>query len=217
MRGLFGETFTSGVAEGFVVNEDRLLRLTERLGRFIVLLGKIGGWAIIPMMLAVVLDVIVRKIQFLTFFVIDNPWLRELINSSKLQEWQWHFHTMLFMMAFGLTYMADRHVRIDSWREGRSNRGKALIEIVGICVFLLPYACLMLYQSLWFTSLSYESNEVSAATTGLGNRWAIKAFMVVCYLILIAAALCMLARAIIFFRHPPTGQRLPLGIVHFNE
>jgi len=140
-----------------------------------------------------------------------------LISSSKLQEWQWHFHTVVFTMAFGLTYMADRHVRIDGWREGRSNRGKALIEIVGICVFLLPYALLMIYQSVWFVELSYASNEVSAATTGLTHRWIIKSFLIVCYAILLAAALCMLARAIIFFRHPPQDRRLPLGIVHFNE
>jgi TRAP-type mannitol/chloroaromatic compound transport system permease small subunit len=199
------------------MDEERVLKLTERLGRVIVLLGKIGGWAVVPMMLAVVLDVIIRKVPFLAFLVIDNRWLHDLISSSKMQEWQWHFHTVLFTMAFGLTYMADRHVRIDGWREGRSNRGKALIEILGICLFLLPYACLMLFQAVWFVQMSYVSGEVSAATTGLGHRWIIKSFLIVSYVILIAAALCMLARAIVFFRNPPQGRRLPLGIVHFNE
>lgn len=184
---------------------DRMLRVSDALGRFVAFVGRLGGWVLIPLTLIIMFDVITRNIYWAQQLILES-WLHDYISSTKLQEWQWHLHGVLLLLAFGLTYTADRHVRIDSWREGRSPRTQALIEILGIVFCLFPYASLMLYQTIGYATMSYVSNEVSSAMTGLSHRWIIKSFMVAAYALLLLAGVAMLLRAIVLYLRPPDGR-----------
>jgi len=191
-----------------------MLRISEAIGRPVARIGLLAGWLAIPLACIVVFDVVVRKIFFLQQ-AIANSFLHQYISSTKLQEWEWHLHGVMLLLAFGLTYMADRHVRIDGWRERRSHRTQALIEILGVVFCLFPYTAMMLWQTVSFTAMAYISNEGSSAMTGLGNRWIIKSFLVACYLLLFAAGVSVLLRAIVYFVRPP-AERPHFGIIRIN-
>jgi TRAP-type mannitol/chloroaromatic compound transport system permease small subunit len=190
---------------------DRLLRLSELIGRPVARVGLLAGWLAVPLCCIVVFDVVIRKVPFLRT-LIHESWLYAFLSSTKLQEWEWHLHGVILLAAFGLTYTADRHVRIDGWRERLSPRKQALIEIIGVLFCLFPYALLMLWQSAQFAAMSYVIDEGSTSTVGLGNRWIIKGAMIGCYLLLLAAGVSVLLRAIVFFLRPP-NQRPHFGIL----
>src|SRR5690606_14186127 len=101
-------------------------------------------------------------------------------------------------------------------RDRRSGKTQALIEIVGICVAMLPFSALMLYEAALFVQMSYVSSEQSAAMTGLTHRWIIKSFLIAAYALLILAGVAMLLRAIYFYRRPPPAKP-PLRIVVLAE
>src|SRR3546814_10357164 len=131
-------------------------------------------------------DVFARMFRPLQMLV-NYTWLKDYLSSTKLQEWEWHLHGVVLLLAFGFAYVCDKHVRIDGWRDKRTPKTQALIEIVGICVAMLPFCSLLLYESIQFVEMSYVSNEGSAAMTGLSHRWVIKSFLVVGYALLILA------------------------------
>lgn len=194
---------------------ERLLRISDSIGRLVAWIGKAGGWLLLPLTFVMMFDVFARKFQPLGTLVNDT-WLKDYLSSTKLQELEWHLHGVVLLLAFGFAYVCDRHVRIDGWRDTWSPKTQALVEILGICLAMLPFSCLMLYEATQFVHMSYVADEGSAATTGLSNRWIIKSFLIVGYAFLILAGLAMLMRAVYFYLHPP-AQKPPLKIVDLAE
>lgn len=194
---------------------ERLLRISDTVGHTVAAVGKAGGWLLLPLTFVMVFDVVARKVTFLQRLVNDTA-LKHYLSSTKLQELEWHLHGVILLLAFGFAYVCDKHVRIGGWRDARTPRTQALIEIVGICVAMLPFCGLMLYEALQFVQMSYSSGEGSSAMTGLPHRWIIKSFMIAAYVLLIAGGLAMLMRAVYFYLRP-TADKPPLRIVVLEE
>jgi len=167
---------------------SRLIAISNGLMRFVSLAGQIGAWAAIPLMFVTIFDVIGRR-----FFN---------VGSTELQEWEWHFHTILFTTCFGLAYIRNAHVRVDLLREKWPARKKAWMELIGNLLFTLPYLALLLYYSWTFVSMSYVQNEGSSAFTGLGQRWIIKSALLVMVVLMALACVAVILRKIVFLFGP---------------
>jgi len=161
------------------------LRLSERLRKFVDLVGRWGSWFALPMILFTVLDVIGRKIawlddngrlQGLQIFLVRN--IGRMFESTMLQELEWHFHAALFALVLGYGYIHNSHVRVDLIRENLAFRKQAWLEFLGITLFLLPYTACIVYFSWGYAVTSYEMGEISASTVGLTHRWIIKSVLV---------------------------------------
>ena len=194
---------------------ERLLRISDAIGHAVAAIGKAAGWLLLPLTFVMMFDVLARKFRPLQMLVNDT-WLKDYLSSTKLQELEWHLHGVILLLAFGFAYVCDKHVRIGGWRDARTPKTQALIEIVGICVAMLPFCGLLLYESVQFTMMSYVAGEGSAAMTGLPHRWIIKSFMILAYVLLIASGVAMLLRAIHFYLHP-LPEKPPLRIVVLEE
>lgn len=194
---------------------ELLLRISDRVGHIVAAVGKAGGWLLLPLTFVMMFDVVARKVPFLQRLVNDTA-LKHYLSSTKLQELEWHLHGVILLLAFGFAYVCDKHVRIGGWRDARTPKTQALIEIVGICVAMLPFCSLLLYEAVHFVRMSYVSGEGSAAMTGLPHRWIIKSFMIAAYVLLIAGGLAMLLRAVYFYLRP-TADKPPLRIVVLEE
>jgi TRAP-type mannitol/chloroaromatic compound transport system permease small subunit len=194
---------------------ERLLRISDALGYGVAAIGKAGGWLLLPLTFIMMFDVLARKFRPLQMLVNDT-WLKDYLSSTKLQELEWHLHGVILLLAFGFAYVCDKHVRIGGWRDARTPKTQALIEIVGICVAMLPFCSLLLYEAAHFAQMSFVSDEGSAAMTGLPSRWIIKSFMILAYALLILAGIAMLLRAIHFYLHP-LPEKPPLRIVVLEE
>ena len=140
-----------------------LLNISSKLENILVGVGKLGAWLSLPLIAIIMFDIISRK-----FFV---------LGSTKLQEMEWHLHAALFLLALGYAYLKNAHVRIEVIREGFSTKLKAILEVIGVVLFILPYTGLIIWFGIDFVSRSFGMNEVSSALTGLSHRWIIKSFV----------------------------------------
>jgi TRAP-type mannitol/chloroaromatic compound transport system permease small subunit len=70
------------------------------------------------------------------------------IGSVKLQESIVYMHAIIFMVAGGYTLLHDGHVRCDIFYAAASPRRRALIDLIGVAVFLLP-TCGLIGWAAW--------------------------------------------------------------------
>ena len=162
---------------------ELLMRVSEGLDRIIVKVGKIAAWAGLFLILVTVFDVVTRR-----FFV---------LGSTKLQELEWHFHTILFAFCLGFAYLKDAHVRIDLVRESLSERTQWWIELAGCLLFLIPYCALVIHFSIEYTYKSFATSEVSASATGLTHRWIIKSAIPLGFTFLALSGVAVVLRKIV--------------------
>lgn len=162
---------------------ETLTRACEVLDRFVTRIGKVAAWAGVAIVLVTVFDVISRR-----FFV---------LGSTKLQELEWHLHTILFAFCLGYAYIANAHVRIDLVRDRLSERAKWWLEVAGVTLFLIPYCVVIAYFGTDFVWRSLALDEASSSATGLPHRWIIKSAIPLGFAVLLLAGVAVLLRKIV--------------------
>ena len=161
-----------------------LFKISESFEKIVSIFGMIGCWLAIPLISIIIFDIITRR-----FFV---------LGSTKLQEMEWHLHTSLFLLVLGYAYFKDAHVRIEIVREKYALKVKAVLETLGIIIFLIPYTLLVIYYGIDFVQRSFSMNEVSSALTGLSHRWIIKSFIPIGMLLLFLAGVSILLKNLLY-------------------
>ena len=160
-----------------------LLAISNFIDRFLTIVGKLSAWAGVVLVTVTVFDVITRH-----FFV---------LGSTKLQEFEWHAHTILFMFLLGYAYMKDTHVRIDLIRERLGERAQWWLELLGCLLFLIPYCVLITYFTYDYWERSFLQGEGSSSATGLPYRWIIKAALPIGFTFLGMAGIAITLRKIV--------------------
>jgi len=131
-------------------------KFTEVTGRFI-------SWATVTMVILVVLVVITR--YFLG------------LGSIALQESVTYLHCLVFMMGFAFTLKHDGHVRVDIFYRRFSPRFKAIVNLVGGLLFLIPFCLLIFFISWDYVLASWVIRETSAENNGLPFIYLLKTLM----------------------------------------
>ena len=151
-----------------------LLRLEEFFDRFSDLMGWIAGILNLAMLLNDFYDSIMR------YFFSSG--------SIALQEMEWHLFAMVFL--FGIVYALkeDGHVRVDVLYDRFSPRWKAIVNIGGTFLLLLPLSVLVIEGSVWYVQEAFNSGEVSGDPGGLPYRWLIKVVIPASFVFLIVSA-----------------------------
>ncbi|OQX04986.1 MAG: C4-dicarboxylate ABC transporter [Desulfobulbaceae bacterium A2] len=132
-----------------------------------------------------------------------NALSRYLFNYSTngMLEIQWYLFSMIFLLCAGYTLKHDGHVRIDVIYGRLSKRGKAVINILGGLLFLLP-VCVIITKMSWATFMtSLRINEGSPDIGGL-LRWPIKLLIPVGFFLLGLQGISQIIKEIIIFRDP---------------
>jgi TRAP-type mannitol/chloroaromatic compound transport system permease small subunit len=89
------------------------------------------------------------------------------IGSIKLQESVMYAHAGLFMLAAAWTLQVDGHVRVDIFYAQARPRTRALIDLIGAIVFLLPFAAVLVLLSVPYVERSWAILERSREASGL--------------------------------------------------
>ena len=152
------------------------------------MVARLVGWLLMVLMAVIIYDVVGRR-----FFS---------TGSFKLQELEWHLHGAIAVLSFGWAYIKNAHVRIDLFSAHMRSETRLRIEILAICLFLLPFMALLLWYGIDFAHRSYIRNESSPGGVGLTNRWIIKSAIPLSALLTISAGLSVLMRAIVALRRP---------------
>lgn len=173
-----------------------MIRVATALERIVCACGRLAAWAGVALVLVTMADVVTREFTQSSWEALRSfsEWQQNAFGSTKLQELEWHLHTMLFLLCLGWAYVKGAHVRIDIFRERCSERTKARIEIAGILLLLLPFTGLVVWFGIDFTASSLAQHESSASAGGLSHRWLIKVVLPVGLLLLMLAGIARLLR-----------------------
>jgi len=151
-----------------------LLKLETLFDRFSDVMGWIAGILNLAMLCNVFYDAIMR------YFFSSG--------SIALQEMEWHLFSMVFLFGIAYGLKEDSHVRVDVFYDRFSPRWKAIVNIGGTALFLLPLSVLIVEGSVWYVGEAYMSGEVSGDPGGLPYRWLIKIVIPASFVFLIVSA-----------------------------
>ncbi|MHB0777249.1 TRAP transporter small permease subunit [Halomonas sp. WWR20] len=152
------------------------------LGRPLVglglVVGRITSWLVMLVMLAVLTTVTLNAlgINEITRWQNDILLFGNALTINSMTELQWHMFGILTL--FGGTYALhhDTHVRVDLVYQKLSPRGRAIIDILGHLLMLIPFCLLIAWLSQHFVAMAYKSGEGSNYG-GLTDRYLIKAML----------------------------------------
>jgi TRAP-type mannitol/chloroaromatic compound transport system permease small subunit len=106
------------------------------------------------------------------------------LTSNGLIEVQWYLFDLVFLLGAAYTLKYDDHVRVDVFYKDRHRKTKAIINIIGVCLFLIPFCAMVIYYS-WGTIInSWRIWEISPDPGGL-PRYPIKTMIIVSMIMLI--------------------------------
>ena len=142
-------------------------RNLKKVERFFDKVGNVVGYVCIFVMFLMIADV---------FFNVTARYFFKYGNVG-LQELEWHFFSVIILLGMSYALKDDAHVRVDIFYEKMSVKKRALINMAGVILFILPLALLVAWLSWDYVVEAYESGEGSADPGGLPYRWAIKAFI----------------------------------------
>ncbi len=127
--------------------------MSSAIDRFSAWTGRVTAWLTLFMVLVTCVVVVLRYV-FDTGFI----WLQESVT------WM---HAVVFMMGAAYTLQRDEHVRVDVFYRELDARRKAMVDILGVVVFLLPL-CIFLGWVAWdFVAASWKIREASRESGGL--------------------------------------------------
>ncbi len=148
-------------------------------------IGRTASWLVLAMVLLICYDVAMR------YFFHQG--------SVALQELEWHLFALIFLLGAAYTYKHDDHVRVDILYQSRflTDRHRALINIVGILLLLLPFSVLVLSTTWPFVENAFYYQEGSPDPGGLPYRYLLKASLLVAFVLIILQGIAELLRNIL--------------------
>jgi TRAP-type mannitol/chloroaromatic compound transport system permease small subunit len=132
---------------------SRTIALADRIDRCNTAIGRAVAWLALFVVLVQFVVVVLRYV-----FGIGSIWLSESILYGN---------AVMFMLAAAWTLREGGHVRVDVFYAEASPRNKALIDLVGALLLLLPFMLALAWLSLPYVARSWAILERSRETSGL--------------------------------------------------
>lgn len=151
--------------------------------------------------------VVAWLVLLLAFIAAWDVGMRYVFHSGsiRLQELQWHLFSLVFLLGAAYTLRHDGHVRLDLLYHSRyvNARQRAMLDLAGTILFLLPFCALVISASLEFVHQAMIHSEGSPDPGGLPHRWLIKAAVPVGFGLLLLQGLADIADRITRLMEPP--------------
>lgn len=163
--------------------------LNERIGHFI-------SWLTTLLVLVVCYDVFTR-------YVLN-------ISSVAVQELEWHLFAVIFLLGAAYTLKHGGHVRVDVFYTHMSPRGKALIDLCGGLLFLIPFSLLVIWTSHAFVGMSWAVKETSPDPGGLPFRYLLKAMIPSAFVLVLLQGIAQTLRAFFTLINRPLETTPPV-------
>lgn len=135
--------------------------------------------------------------------------MRYIFNTGSLamQELEWHLFAALFLLGTAYTLKEDAHVRVDIFYDRMDSKEKALINILGILFFLIPFCTIIAFGSIDFVSYSFALGEKSPDPGGLPFRYILKAIIPFSYILLLIQGFGEICRNILILKNKDIKTR----------
>ena len=173
-----------------------LLSLSRLIDAISLGLGKLVMWLILGATVISAVNAVLRK--------------GFSIGSNAALEIQWYLFAGVFMLGVGYVMLKNDHVRIDFISGKFSRRTNAIIDVIGIVVFTIPLAIIMIDLAWPYFMRAYDSGEMSQNAGGL-IRWPVILLIPLGFALLLMQAVSELIKRIGFL----TGHReQPFSVEH---
>jgi len=125
----------------------------DRIDRLTAAIGRAAAWLVLVVVLLQFGLVVARYL-----FGIGSVWLTETVIYA---------HAAVFLLAAAWTLQLGGHVRVDVFYADASARTKALIDLAGSVLLLLPFALVLFLLSVPYAARSWAILEHSQEASGL--------------------------------------------------
>jgi len=163
--------------------------------------GQLVSWLTLSMVVVLTINVL-------------SSWL---FNSSSIlmsESITW-MHSANFLLAAAYTLNRGEHVRVDIFYAKMSQKGKAIVDLLGTVFLLLPVSAFIIWASWSYVSLSWRIGEVSAEAGGMPAVYILKSMLIVMPVLLMIEALNQILLNIGRLSSPPSTS--PLSENHTNQ
>lgn len=151
-------------------------------------MGKAASWLTLVLVILVCFDVVIRYV-----FSNSSAWIMEL---------EWHLFSLIFLIGAAYAFKHDRHVRVDLFYSKFSAKEKALVDLVGNVIFLIPWCVIILVYSFEYAMTSFRIGEISPDPGGLPARYLIKFAITLGIFLLLLQAIAQALRSYQTWREP---------------
>jgi len=131
-----------------------------------------------------------------TFTIVVMRYLFNVGNIA-LQESVIYMHSFIFLLGAAYTLKHDGHVRVDIFYRPLGERGKAIINLIGVLFLLLPVSGFILYISWDYVASSWALKEGSQEAGGLEYRYVLKGAIIAMPVLIMLQGLAELIRSIL--------------------
>lgn len=160
-----------------------MIKIANRIDKFNDWVGSKASWITVVLVVIMCVDVFNRKV--LNF---SENWILEL---------EWYLFGVLFLLGFAYTWNADKHVRVDLFYDKFSVRKKAIINLLGTLIFVVPW-CIIVIKTSWDYGMnSWSFREGSPNHNGLPARYFIKFMITVGFVLLLLQAVSTIIKSIV--------------------
>jgi TRAP-type mannitol/chloroaromatic compound transport system permease small subunit len=134
--------------------------LADRIDSLVSGIGRVAAGLTLVVVLLQFALVVARYL-----FGLGSIWLSEIVIYA---------HAAVFMLAAAWTLRAEGHVRVDIFYADVSKRTKALIDLIGAILLLLPFMFVLLWLSVPYAARSWAIFEHSQEASGLPLVYVLK-------------------------------------------
>jgi len=164
----------------------------NRIESIVTVIGKIVSWSIGVLLVAIVLQVSLRYAFGQT--------------NTMLEDSLWYLFSMTLTLGLSYTMTHDGHVRVDFLYHRYSEKTKAIVDVIGIVLFVIPLYAFLLWHGWDYTVNSFSINESSPNPGGMPWLWLVKGLLPLSSLLLLIESV---ARVILILGH---RQSLPTEV-----
>ena len=144
------------------------------LRNFIALCGKSVAWLTVVMVLLTFTIVVLRY-----GFNLGWIWLQESLT---------YLHVAVFTIAAAWTLQQDGHVRVDIFYAEMPEKKRALVDLLGSLIFLIPFCVFILIMAWPYVANSWKLLESSREAGGLPLVFLLKSLIMVLPALLLGQA-----------------------------
>ncbi len=166
-----------------------MIPIADRIDRLTTAVGRTVAWLALVVVLLEFALVVARYL-----FALGSIWLSETVIYA---------HATLFMLAAAWTLRAGGHVRVDVFYAEASPRIKAIIDLVGSLLLLLPFALVLVWLSVPYAARSWVILERSQEASGLPLVFVLKTLIPLFAVMMALQGIAQAIRALTILIPPP--------------
>ena len=149
-------------------------------------LGRVISWMALLMVLIGAFNAIARY---------AGKWIGINLSSNLYLELQWYLFSLIFLLGAGYALKENAHVRVDVIYGRLQARSRALVNVIGSVLMMIPFCLFVLWVSWPSIRNSWVVREGSPDPSGL-PRYPLKAVIIVAFVLLLAQGVSELIKDI---------------------